>query len=150
MLSHETDSLRSWRSVSLLTSGSGCWPQCKVKTRKTFIFFGYFYINLSWIYGKLVKIQKVTVKKCPVGYSWFGLILTYYDSSRWVTHATTHATGTQIVRAKTTSLDAIFLGETSRTPALSLAFCAENMKHLPREATRSWKKIWARLVGKST
>ena len=34
MLSYETDSLRSWRFVSLLTSGSGCWPQCKVKNKK--------------------------------------------------------------------------------------------------------------------
>ena len=34
------------------------------------------------MYGKLVKIQKVTVKKCPVGDSWFGLVLTYFDSSR--------------------------------------------------------------------
>ena len=36
------------------------------------------------------------------------LVLTYFDSSRRHTHETTHATGTQIVRAKMTSLDAIF------------------------------------------
>ena len=53
------------------------------------------------------------------------------------TQATTHATGTQIVRAKMTLLDAVFGGETSRAPALSLAFARENMKNLPREATRS-------------
>ena len=35
-------------------------------------------------------------------------VLTYFDSSRRHTHATTHATVKQIVRAKMTSLDAIF------------------------------------------
>ena len=128
MLSSETDSLRSWRFVgrfvSLLTSGSGCWPQCKVKNEKKRLpFLVIFYINLSRIYGKLVKIQKVTIKECLVGDSWFGLVLTYFDSSRWHMHATTHATWTQIVRAKMTLLDAIF-GGGNKSSSRSLArFC---------------------------
>ena len=39
-------------------------------------------------------------------------------------------TGMQIVRAKMMSLDAIFLGETSRAPALLLAFATEKIKNL--------------------
>ena len=42
--------------------------------------------------------------------------------------ATTHATGTQIVHAKMTSLDAIFVGETGRALTLSRAFAAEDIK----------------------
>ena len=57
-------------------------------------------------------------------------VLTYFDSSRRHTHATTHETGTQIGRTKMTSLDAIFAEETSRALALSLAFAAENIKNL--------------------
>ena len=46
--------------------------------------------------------------------------------------ATTHATGTQIVRAKMTSLDAFFAGETSRAEsALPLAFAAAKIKNIP-------------------
>ena len=45
-------------------------------------------------------------------------------------NATTHATGTQIVRAKMRSLDANFAGETSRALALSFAFATENIRHL--------------------
>ena len=50
MLSYETDSLRSWRFVSFLTSGSGsgCSPQCKVKKeKKRLSFLVIFCINLS-------------------------------------------------------------------------------------------------------
>ena len=56
-------------------------------------------------------------------------------------HATTHATGTQIVRAKMTSLDAIFCGETSRTPALSLAFAAGKNEKSTARSDALVKKI---------
>ena len=42
-------------------------------------------------------------------FSLYLFVLTYFDSSRRHTHATTHAIGTQIVRAKMMSPDAIFL-----------------------------------------
>ena len=42
-------------------------------------------------------------------FSRYLFVLTYFDSSRRRhTHATTHATGTQMIRLKMTSLDAIF------------------------------------------
>ena len=48
-------------------------------------------------------------------------VLTYFDSSRRHTHATTHATRTQIVRAKMASLDAIFCrGNKSSSRSLAL------------------------------
>ena len=55
-------------------------------------------------------------------------VLTYFDSLLRHTHATTHATGTQTVRAK---MMRFFVRETSRALALSLAFAAENKKNLP-------------------
>ena len=58
-------------------------------------------------------------------FSRYLFVLTYFDSSRRHTHATTHVTGTQIVRA---FLMRFFAGETSRALALSLAFPAENIK----------------------
>ena len=65
-------------------------------------------------------------------FSRYLFVFTYFDSSRRHTHATTHATGTQIVRAKMMSPDAIFsAGETSRALAFSLAFAAENIKNPP-------------------
>ena len=63
--------------------------------------------------------------------------------------ATTHATGTQIVHAKMTSLDAIFCrGNRSSSHAL-VRFCCRKHKNLPL-ALRAREKIWARLVGKSS
>ena len=38
-------------------------------------------------------------------------VLIYFDGSRRNTHATTHSTRTQIVRAKMTSLDGFFAGK---------------------------------------
>ena len=65
-------------------------------------------------------------------FSRYLFVFTYFDSSRRHTHATTHATGTQIVRAKMMSPDAIFsAGERSRALAFSLAFAAENIKNPP-------------------
>ena len=46
--------------------------------------------------------------------------------------ATTHATGTQIVRAKMTSLDAFFAGkQVEQSPAPPLAFAAVKIKNIP-------------------
>ena len=75
-------------------------------------------------------------------------VLTYFHSSRRHTHTTTHATGKQIVRAKMTSLDAIFC-RGNKSSFRSLArFCRRKHKNLPL-ALRARDKIWALLVGKS-
>ena len=72
-------------------------------------------------------------------------VLTYFDSSRRHTNATTHATGTQIVRAKMTSLDAIFC-RGNKSSSCSLArFCRRKDRNSTDRASRSWK-IWARLI----
>ena len=56
-------------------------------------------------------------------------------------NATTHATGTQIVRAKMRSLDAIFCrGNKSSSRSLS-RFCHRKHKTSTARASRSWKKI---------
>ena len=58
--------------------------------------------------------------------------------------ATTHATGTQIVRAKMTSLNAIFCrGNKSicRSLARSCSFCRRKHKKSTARASRSWKKV---------
>ena len=70
-------------------------------------------------------------------------VLTYCDSSRRHTHATTHAAGTQIVRAKMTSLDAIFYrGNMSRSRSRSHArFCRRKHKKSTARASRSWKEF---------
>ena len=75
-------------------------------------------------------------------------VLTYFDSSRRYTNATTLAAGTQIDRTKMTSLDAIFCRgnkSSSRSPA---RFCRRKHKNL-QLALRAREKTWARLVGKS-
>ena len=106
--------------------------KCNVKNEKiiTLIFFWLFSIinNLSWIYSKLVKIQEVNIKKLMSRLRFMDR--TCFDIL-WQ-HVTTHMTGMQIVRAKMTSLDAIFVGETiaSRAPALLLAFATEKIKNL--------------------
>ena len=76
-------------------------------------------------------------------------VLTYFDSSRRHTNATTHATGTQIVRAKMTSLDAIFCWGNKSSSCSLARFCRRKHKNSTDHASRSWK-IWVRLVGKST
>ena len=76
-------------------------------------------------------------------------VLTYFDSSRRHTNATTHATGTQIVRAKMTSLDAIFCWGNKSSSCSLARFCRRKHKNSTDHASRSWK-IWARLAGKST
>ena len=58
--------------------------------------------------------------------------------------ATTHATGTQIVRAKMTSLDAIFCrGNKSSCRSLTrfCSFCRRKHKKVYARASRSWKKV---------
>ena len=73
--------------------------------------------------------------------SWFGLVLTYFDCSRRHTHATTHATGTQIVRDKMTSLDAIFC-RGNKSSSRSLArFCRRKHKKPIARASCSWKNL---------
>ena len=68
-------------------------------------------------------------------------VLTYCDSSRRHTHATTHATGTQIVRAKMTSLDVIFYrGNMSRSRSHA-RFCRRKHKKSTSRASRSWKEF---------
>ena len=60
-------------------------------------------------------------------------VLTYFDSSRRHTHATTHATGTQIVRAKMTSLDAIFCrGNNSSSRSLARFYRRKHKKSKSR------------------
>ena len=64
-------------------------------------------------------------------FSRYLFVLTYFDSSRRHTHATTHVTGTQIVRAKMTSLDAIFC-RGNKSSSRSLArFSRRKHKNLP-------------------
>ena len=68
-------------------------------------------------------------------------VLTYFDSSRRYTNATTHAAGTQIGRTKMTSLDAIFCRgnkSSSRSPA---RFCRRKHKKSTARASRSWKNL---------
>ena len=58
--------------------------------------------------------------------------------------ATTHATGTQIVRAKMTLLDAIFCRgnkSSSRSLARFCSFCRRKHKKSTARAWRSWKKV---------
>ena len=88
----------------------------------------------------MVKIQKVTIKRNVP----FGLVFTYFDSSRRHTHATTHATGTQIVRAKMTSLNVIlFRGNKSSSGSLA-GFCCRKQK-IYRSRVALVKKNWAPL-----
>ena len=71
-------------------------------------------------------------------------VLIYFDGWRRQTHATTHSTGTQIARAKMTSLDGFFAGK-----QVELTFVAENIKNLPLALSHARERIWGRLVGKS-
>ena len=100
-------------------------------TTRQFCSFPFFELNIpSYISLSLIGI-----------FLPYFFVLTYFDSLRRHTHASTHATVTQIVRAKMTSLDAIFfLGETTRVLVLSLAFTAENIKNL-KLALRAREKI---------
>ena len=68
-------------------------------------------------------------------------VLTYFVNSRRHTHTTTHATGTQIVRAKMTSLDMIFC-RGNKSGFRSLArFCRRKHKKSTACASRSWKNL---------
>ena len=77
-------------------------------------------------------------------FSRYLFVLIYLDGSRRHTHATTHSTRTQIVRAKMTSLDGFFAGK-----QVELTFVAENIKNLPLALSHARERIWGRLVGKS-
>ena len=61
-------------------------------------------------------------------FSRYLFVLTYFDSSRRHTNATTHATGTQIVRAKMTSLDAIFCWGNKSSSCSLARFCRRKQK----------------------
>ena len=64
-------------------------------------------------------------------------VLTYFDSSRRHTQATTHAAGTQIGLTKMTSLDAIFC-RGNKSSSRSLArFCRRKHKKSTARASRS-------------
>ena len=68
-------------------------------------------------------------------------VLTYFDSSRRHTHATTHAAGTQTGRTKMTSFDAIFC-RGNKSSSRSLArFCRRKHKKSTARASHSWKNL---------
>ena len=70
-------------------------------------------------------------------FSRYLFVLTYFDSSRRHTHATTHAAGTQIGLTKMTSLDAIFC-RGNKSSSRSLArFCRRKHKKSTARASRS-------------
>ena len=83
-------------------------------TRRHFCSLSFFCIEHSFIYFLLSEF--------------FPLFICFDILWRLVT---THATGTQIVRAKWRHLMRFFAGETSRALALSLVVAAENTKNLP-------------------
>ena len=56
-------------------------------------------------------------------------------------NATTHATGTQIVRAKMRSLDAIFCRGNKSSSRSLFRFCHRKHKTSTARASRSWKKL---------
>ena len=68
------------------------------------------------------------------------LVLTYFDSSRRHTHATTHATGTQIVRAKMTSLEMTFC-RGNKSSSRSPLSCRRKHKKSTARASHSWKTM---------
>ena len=68
------------------------------------------------------------------------LVLTYFDSSRQHTHATTHTTGTQIVRAKMTSLEMTFC-RGNKLSSRSPLSCRRKHKKSTARASRSWKTM---------
>ena len=98
-------------------------------TRRHFCSLSFFYIEHSFIYFFLSQF--------------FPLFICFDILWRLVT---THATGTQIVRAKWRHLMRFFAGETSRALALSLS-----RSLFPQKTQKIYRsrKIWARRVGKS-
>ena len=85
----------------------------------TFVHYPFFCIKHSFVYFLLSDFSR------------YLFVLTYFDSSRRHTHATTHVTGTQIVRAKVTSLDAIFCRGNKSTSRSLARFSRRKHKNLP-------------------
>ena len=102
----------------------------------TFVHYQFFVLNIS-----LFTLLTFSHRNFFFRYLF---VLIYFDGSRRYTHSTTHSTGTQIVRAKMTSLDGFFAGK-----QVELTFVAENIKNLPLALSHARERIWGRLVGKS-
>ena len=68
-------------------------------------------------------------------------VLTYFDSLRWHIHVTTRLTGTQIVCAKMTSLDAIFCGGNKSSSRSLACFCRRKHKKSTARTSHSWKNL---------
>ena len=131
-------------------------PTCFVLSARTTIFFFYVLfhgvckpcneLETSWDWHYLFFVLNIPLFTFSYRiFSRYLFVLTYFDSSRRHTNATTHATGTQIVRAKMTSLDAIFC-RGNKSSSCSLArFCRRKDRNSTDRASRSWK-IWARLI----
>ena len=122
----------SWRMQTLQRARNVLRLNSQISQNGTFVHYPFFCIEHSFVYFLLSEFFPLFV------------CLTYFDSSRRHTNATTHATGTQIVRAKMTSLDAIFCrGNTSSSCSLA-RFCRRKDRNSTDRASRSWK-IWTRL-----
>ena len=127
----------SWRMQTLQRARNVLRLNSQISQNGTFVHYLFFVLNiplLTFSYRNFFR---------------YLFVLTYFDSSRRHTNATTHATGTQIVRAKMTSLDAIFCWGNKSSFCSLARFCRRKHKNSTDHASRSWK-IWARLVGKST
>ena len=114
--------------MQTLQLGRNVWRlNSQISQDGTFVHYPFFCIEHSFVYFLLSVFSR------------YLFVLTYFDSSRRHTHATTHATGTQIVRAKMTSLDAIFC-RGNKSSSRSLArFSRRKHKNL-RLALRARKK----------
>ena len=122
----------SWRMQTLQRARNVLRLNSQISQNGTFVHYPFFCIEHSFVYFLLSEFFPLFV------------CLTYFDSSRRHTNATTHATGTQIVRAKMTSLDAIFC-RGNKSSSCSLArFCRRKDRNSTDRASRSWK-IWTRL-----
>ena len=100
---------------------SGDWTQ-KIWQDGTFFLYPFFVLNIPFYLLYFLSLI------------WILFPLFVCFDTLWQL-ATTHATGTQIVRAKMTSLDAISCRgnkSSSRSLALSLAFAAQNKKSTAR------------------
>ena len=127
----------SWRMQTLQRARNVLRLNSQISQNGPFVHYLFFVLNIPLLTFSYRNFYR------------YLFVLTYFDSSRRHTNATTHATGTQIVRAKMTSLDAIFC-RGNKSSSCSLArFCRRKHKNSTDHASRS-RKIWARLVGKST
>ena len=123
----------SWRMQTLQRARNVLRLNSQISQDGTFVHYLFFVLNIP-LFTFSYRI-----------FSRYLFVLTYFDSSRRHTNATTHATGTQIVRAKMTSLDAIF-SRGNKSSSCSLArFCRRKDRNSTDRASRSWK-IWARLI----